>query len=126
MVKLSYLKRAVDEYLSTHGDKQLISVGSCQSGTTEYILHLIDVHDGPIETNPFAGRDEIHLLREPAEPASPPIPDRIETYQELETELCKIARATLSVMERTGTVTTDEANTLWTNFTVKLMQLGSP
>ena len=64
MVKLSQMMEAITSYIKLHGDKEIISIATYNgSSEYEYELHLCDIYDGPVGSNPFTGRDSIKLRK---------------------------------------------------------------
>lgn len=66
MALLSDIKARIDAYLLIKGDKEVLSVSTCQGGTDEFILNMADVWNGPIGTNPYAGRDTLRIPKRSA------------------------------------------------------------
>lgn len=65
MVTLAQLYDKVGKYLQMHGDKELLSVGTCcPSSPVEFKLNVADIYNGPLGTNPYTGRDIISLYDE--------------------------------------------------------------
>jgi hypothetical protein len=64
MARLSDLYNAIGNYLYTHEDKEITSVETwCGSAPIKYTLHLHDIHEGSIGTNPYTGEDYINVPR---------------------------------------------------------------
>lgn len=61
MAKLSFMIKRMKSYLELHGDKDVTSISSCNGGDNEYVLHLYDIYNGPIGTNPYKGEDRIEI-----------------------------------------------------------------
>lgn len=64
MAKLSEMSKLMNMYIELHGDKEISSIATHNgSSKLEYTLHLYDIYDGPIGTNPYTGKDRLNIPR---------------------------------------------------------------
>lgn len=64
MAKLSEMSRLMNMYIELYGDKEVDSIATHNgSSKFEYTLHLYDIYDGPIGTNPYTGKDRLNIPR---------------------------------------------------------------
>lgn len=62
MVKLSVIHRLIGNYLELHGDKDVTSIATwCGSSPNAYTLHLHDIYDGSIGSNPYTGANHLDI-----------------------------------------------------------------
>lgn len=147
MARLSYIKQMIEVYLNAKGDKEILSISTCQGGDDEFVLNLADIHEGDIGSNPYTGRDSIHLKRNAAElirPAGyePVVPESratgpnlsMKAFFDLEDEMRRdkmkdmqakltVVWGALSVMQRSGSININQVKALWTDFALELMGL---
>lgn len=96
MITLKQLQKAVNAYLELRGDKRLLSIVTHNpSSPVEFELHLCDIYDGPIGTNPFTNKDSIKLYKDGST-----MRDRKETNTQTETESSK--RPAIEIKEVKG------------------------
>ena len=60
MVKLSEFHRLIGNYLELHGDKDVTSIGTYCGSEYAYSIHLHDLYEGSIGSNPYTGRDTLN------------------------------------------------------------------
>lgn len=64
MAKLSEIGKLINMYIELFGDKEVASIATHNgSSKLEYTLHLYDIYDGPIGTNPYTGKDRLNIPR---------------------------------------------------------------
>ena len=62
MARLSEFYRLIGNYLELHGDKDVSSIATwCSSAPNAYSLHLHDIHEGGIGSNPYTGADHLDI-----------------------------------------------------------------
>lgn len=62
MTKLSTFSRFLRNYLDIHGDKEVLSIADVYGNKNcDFVVHMSDIFDGPIGSNPYSGRDALSI-----------------------------------------------------------------
>ena len=62
MTKLSTFSRFLRNYLDIHGDKEVLSVAAVHGDKDcDFVVHMADIFDGPLGSNPYNGRDALSI-----------------------------------------------------------------